>query len=318
MDEVATLVLTSNVKKVKRRISTTIRENNYLAIIADVGVGKTHLFNHLARMWESRPEKYVIIKGKAFLGANSRVPSIMKRMIRELEPDIKVPGDIESRYEVLEECLRKATHQGKKVILAIDEAQDLSLQTFRDLKKIHEISSLSQDNLFSILLFGKHGPIWDSLFKTAELGFRISRTSMNELSRDEIIAIAEERFKISFSGSKAKNLFSSKLRQKTPLAIKNMCDIIIKLSGFEGKVTSELIQEYSMTSIKGRLSMVGARQIDVLEKVKEMYPRSRANKGTISDTLNGRSHIDIDSEASRKIFEAADVVVTEKAKVQYS
>jgi hypothetical protein len=73
----------------------------------------------------------------------------------------------------------------KKIILAIDDAQDLDPdKTLRGLKKLREISWGSRMHLFSIILFGQ--PILKTLIdERPEIRYRINRIELKGFTKDE-------------------------------------------------------------------------------------------------------------------------------------
>lgn len=306
----STLIETQNVRRVKSAVKNTIQTNGFTAVVGDAGTGKTTLYNYYSELLKTAPEKYIYLNIKV-LGDSSRsqIQAIMKLFIQELDPDRIVPGNTLLRYSILKECLEKAVLARKKVILMFDEAQDLNIQVFRDLKKIHEIGNASAEHLFAIILFGKTSSRWKPIFNSEELGKRIKRMEMNPVSLEEIISLAEG-FGMKFDGKRSAASFSGHVKQKTPLGVRYHCDVIRSMEGFNGILTQELCRKYAQTGLKTHLSFHRISQTELLERLKEEFPETKITRNTLNSILNGK--IDPEEELEAKLQMAADGLISEK------
>lgn len=287
-------VETQNVRAAKNAVRDCVNNNGFMAVIAEVGAGKTRLFNILTEHWEKYPHKFSVVKLRSFRqrAGNSRISSIMNELIRAIDPDTDIPRVIEQRYALLEDCLRSSK---KNIILIIDEAQDMSVQTFRDLKKIHEIDG-DRENLFSIILLGKTHRQWNHILKTPELGYRINCLKLEDLTSDEIIQIAEESFNLKFENQRVRDRFCSAVKYKTPLGVKFISNALRMQTG-AGKtesftVTSEIIKIVPYLTIKYRVRQANIKNVDIVETAQKALPHRKINKQRISELLNG--HLDND------------------------
>lgn len=300
-EQMAPLVETQNVKKAKSQITKAVKHNEWVSIVAEVGSGKTHLYNHLLDFWQSRPDKFIVHEMKAFISYKSKVPSMMKELIQKVNPDANIPGFPEARYRVLKDALIEADAAGKKVILLIDECQDLSVDSFRDLKKVHEIAGNGKSHLFTIAMFGKLTPRYNTILSTRELGYRMTRVFYEELSNEDLILIAESRFGLSFKGEKAKLRFCSGLRSRTPLGVQDFAHVLEGLPSYEGKVTDELIMEYATFGWKLELRLRGSSQKEAAAFLSKLYPQMSGTKQKVSDFVSGK--LNPQSEEARMIEE---------------
>ncbi len=284
------LIETKNVKRVKKEIRFTLKNNGFLTVIATIGSGKTQMYNYLWRHWQMNPDKYALYCMKGFNSRYSRISHIMKNMIKALSPGITPPQCTEDKYTLLEQCLQNANKLGKKVILMIDEAQDLNDQTFFDMKKIHELGSEYSDSLFSIVLFGKNSVKWDKIFTNQELGCRIQRTHMDIISPDEAVEIANKRFGIKFQNEKAKERWLTYLPEtRTPLNVKHLINMLKKaVPEFDGIIGEEFLAEYFGTDKKILLKNNGITQAMIAQKVQDENPEIKSAKKRVSDFLNNK------------------------------
>lgn len=304
------LVETRNVKAVKQAVQNTLLENGFLAIVAEVGSGKTLLFNHLTEKWEAKPEKFVVVRIKSFKHLNSRIGTIMELMIEALDPELTIPKSIERRYEILRRLLRQAEHEKRYVIVIVDEAQDVNLQTLRDLKKIHELAG-TRTHLFSIVLFGKNmGKIWDLVFKSPELGYRIRRVRLDALTNEEVALMAEQRFHLRFASDRVKEKFVAMLTHRTPLGIQWVAEALHNLPEFESArrgeyvhITLEVLHRLPMARDKFRLDHAGIKHREVAERVKHDYPQLNISPPRVSEFLAGKPVTEAVGEAIAETIE---------------
>lgn len=254
---------TEQIDRIYKAIDTTVSKNGWIAISGDVGSGKSRLLAEKVKTWAQDPQKYIVIPTMSWKRQGSRVASIMKRMIKAIAPDEHVPGDVEYRAERLKTCLMRATRQNRKVILTIDEMQDLSEQSIRELKKVHEITGLGQPHLFSIVMIGKNSENIDAIFNGREIGYRCRRINTSELDNAEVISFAEEVFGLSFpsgkDGKQAKDYFCE-MAHHSPLGVQYLTDNILSIST---EVTVENIRKALVTDIKQQLKRYGYSMDDV-------------------------------------------------------
>ncbi|MBN2157888.1 MAG: ATP-binding protein [Spirochaetes bacterium] len=284
------LIETKNVKTVKNAVRDTITRNGFLAVIAEIGSGKTRICSELVDYWRQYPHKFAVVQMHGFRHKYSRISAIIQLMIEEIKPGIDTQAFmIEKKYQVLGEALRETK---KKVILVVDEAQDFNHQTFRDLKKIHEITGNGLKHLFSIILFGKTDRRWKQIFSMPELGFRIKHVNLEDLTQDEIIAIAEKSYLLSFQNERVKESFARFLQFKTPLGIEYSANAIRHRYGLDddkkAMVTQEIMQKLPFFTIKYQFKMLGIRQKDFAQYANDMGASKKINEQRTSEFFSGK------------------------------
>ncbi|EIE03248.1 ATP-binding protein [Leptospira licerasiae] len=227
-------VHTRNTDKITRSAYQAVKNNSWLAVTGEVGMGKTFLYNSLVEFFSSQPNRYILVHaGPAWESAlcGISIPFVMKHMIRTIRPGEQIPGNLNERYFRLREHLIWANSIGRKVVLVIDEAQALRISGLRDLKKIWEIASGEFDHLFSIIMFLKPETKISAIFAGPEIGHRVTSSYMAPLERSELLKIAEEGFGIKFERGKAgettRDLFVRGCRWQTPLAVKHMIEGLV-------------------------------------------------------------------------------------------
>ncbi len=308
-------VETKNVRSVKNAVRTAVNNNRMMAVIAEIGSGKTTLFNYLSDFWSRYPNRFRVLTVKGFDMQTSRISAIMKLLIETISPDTHIPMQIERIYDTLAFELKKFTgkNQSNRVILMIDEAQDLRLQTFRDIKKLYEISGNGQDHLLSIIFFGKPHRKWDALYSSPELGFRIQDVILEALTAEELVQIAEERFKLKFENNKVKTIFVGSIAYKTPLSVEHFARSLRKELGVDdgepALITQELVTRIPMLTYKFRFKQAGITQ-EVFAKYATQFLGRSVPRQRVNEFVNGN----LDSESLKKeLSMVADSILQDNA-----
>ncbi len=286
-------VETRNILTVKNAVRNSINNNSMMAVVARVGSGKTTIFNWLSDYWNQTPQKFRVITIKAFDSPNTRIGAIMKFMIEKINPDIHVPGGLEKQYRVLSQELANFTrNNSNRVILMIDEAQDMNNKTFRDIKKIHEITGNGKNNLFSVILFGKPHNRWNNLYADPELGYRINIFTLDELTQAEILTIAEKRFNLTFESEAVRKRFTAVIKYKTPLGVEFFAKSLKRKLGLDNDdtahVNAELVLAIPMIDLQFRAKQAGLKQSIIAERCREVITGKKINEQRVSEFFNNK------------------------------
>jgi len=306
-------VETANVRAVKNCVRDAVQNNAMAAVIAEVGSGKTTMVDYLTGYWKSSPNRFRVVTLKGFEMKNSRVGAFMRRLLEELNPRMQVPVHIEMMYEALSRELRAFTEQdNRRVILMIDEAQDLRPQTFRDLKKLHEINGHGHQHLMSIILFGKPSKRWKLIYEDAELGYRTHQVHLQSLSADDLIRLAEQRFNMRFDSATTRKRFTVALTFKTPLSVDYFSRVLRDYKSLTDTdplpVTAQDLVSVPLISKKQRLKKLGITQRETAEYCDAVIPGRKINEQRISEFLNGH----LEGELADLIDAAIEQLIAER------
>lgn len=307
-------VKTKEAERIFQTIYRAINNRAFVVVQGDVGYGKTEIQNQLMQFWESYPDKYIVLHFPGFKLNRSRINVLMKKLIKTISPSEHVPGDVESRYDVLRNVLADAEIKRARVVLLIDNAQDLSIDTLLELKKIHELRALGRENLLSIVLFAKTSHRFGQAFETPELGHRVNRITLNAPTDAELIQIAEKRFGMQIESGKhaktTKALFLQAAKHR-PSGIKYIYKELQFAGDQGGIVTLKKLQDLFRVTFLDRLKRNNLTVNDVKIRFKQEYGKD-IQKTTAYEAYNGgtrKVHDQIRDISERMINESQEEAV---------
>lgn len=302
-------LLTNNRKRIISSINKTIDDNGWRLVSGDVGSGKTILRDHLVQVWKDEPAKYLILEQPGFQHNQSRINNLMKRMIKIIQPDLRPPGDIESRYYLLKKLLMDTHRTKKKLILILDEFQDNSESTIREIKKIHEISGYGQKHLFSIIAFAKESPKMEGILSGRELGYRVSRSYTKLLTDEELIWFANE-YGLTIKDDKTKEYFLQHTHH-SPLAIDRIARILRDMKNFSGPVTIDVLRSAFSADRKEQINYYSISLSEIQERYKDNYGQ-HISKPMISQSMSGQKNTSV----AKQINRTTEELIAERSKQQ--
>lgn len=286
--EIAGLVPTKSFVKASQLIKRAVNHNTMLAVTGNAGIGKSTVREITLGRYAENFEKYKVIKPEAAVvySQSDKTASIISMMIEKLS-NTKPARDVVKRIDQLNSAL--ITNRGQRIILVIDEAQDLSQTTMYGLKKIHELSAKFKDGAaFSILLFGK--PNLRVKLQDYELGYRIENYQMLSMDKAELTAYLHNR-KIKF---KTPRLYDSfyQATKGLPLAAKKTVDEILKIAkerklDFDGAYSFHLTGDLSKSAREAGISNNDISKFFYQKygKVVDASTVHKANKGELNTKL---------------------------------
>lgn len=279
-------IKTDNSNRIVNFCNTIIARNQWAAIIGDTGSGKTEILKHLRTYLKGFPDRYIVTDIPVFFSAQPRTGAVMKELIRSIDPDVHIPGNIETKYRVLRNALVQAHIKGKKVVILFEESQNLSHNMMRELKMLHEIEGMGKSNLFSMVMFLKNDNKFQEIFKTREIGKRVLVEKMKLLADKEIIQIASDRFGMQFHDSSSKSEFI----QSTggyPATIKHIAQTLWATPGFTGNVSKAILASSRITQFKTELKEGGISNREIRIYLKQAKG-IEASVGFINEVINGK------------------------------
>src|SRR5262249_760967 len=166
------------------------REYGLLVMTGDIGTGKTFLLNSLIKILDEKTHA-------AFL-VNSLLDSFEILQYASEEFGLKITG--KSKAELLlnlKEFLSARAMTNEKIVLIIDEAQNLSIEVLENLRLLTNFEN-SEKKLIQIILVGQ--PQLEDTLKLPELGQLSQRVGfscrLSALSYDETKSYIETRLSV--------------------------------------------------------------------------------------------------------------------------
>ncbi len=208
------------------------KRKGFIAIIGEVGVGKTTILRAYLERKASKRQKIVYIFNPVL-----SYHGLLTAIFRNLEI-IPRHDDVTEMVNQLHEALIAEYQAGGTVVLAIDEAQNMPMDTLENLRMISNLES-STDKLIQIILLGQP-ELNTMLAQPALRQFRqriALRATISALSEEESRAFIEHRVKLA-SSSKPLVLFTKSAlnliiqqAQGIPRRLNILCDNAL-ITGF--------------------------------------------------------------------------------------
>jgi general secretion pathway protein A len=169
----------------------------FVVITGEVGVGKTTILRSYLEGVAKQKTKVVYI-----FNANVSFKNLLKTIYKELGLDAKT-GDTVEMLNDLYQILMEEYRQGNTVLLIVDEAQNMPIETLENLRMLSNLET-SKDKLIQIVLIGQYE--FDEILNLHELRQLkqriVIRSTIIPLSEKESMAYIKHRLdKAALNGS---------------------------------------------------------------------------------------------------------------------
>lgn len=140
--------------KTARQIEKAIREQRFVAVIGDIGSGKTILKKRIIHTVNQSSGRLRLFWPEFFNMDRVNSGSIVYWLLRQFGQE-RVPQDLLSRAGALKNILAKLSDDGVRVALGFDECHRLDERMIVALKNFWELGSGGFDRYLGVLLFGQ-------------------------------------------------------------------------------------------------------------------------------------------------------------------
>jgi hypothetical protein len=258
---------TNNSKRIMERARRVAKNGFNLVVTGMPGTGKTAIAEELAR--EFRMDGFPVIDlMAASSGGDNRTGFYLRQILKELEPDSKTPGAIELKFKEIRRMFYSAFAHKKKIVLVIDEAQNLNLSTIRGLKNIREQSRIVSEGkvhyVLSIIFFCKNYRNFLDNFLSKDPGDRFLQEEMETLEDSEVVDIARSIFGLKFENNAAKKDFVETVNG-FPSAIEKIYFSLETNPNFDGLVTTQALVSARLLQARQTLRQAGMNERDFVE-----------------------------------------------------
>ena len=227
----------------------------FIQLTGEVGTGKTTLVRTL--LLNRMPENANVA---VVLNPQLSVVEFLATICEELHIEVSHnKGSVKALTDALNEHLLSAHSQGRRTILVVDEAQNLSPAVLEQVRLLTNLET-SKQKLLQIILIGQP-ELRDLLARNdlRQLAQRITaRYHLEPLSREETASYIEHRLKVAgalgevFGSGAKKEVF--RLSQGVPRLINVICDraLLGAYAQESRRVTARLIRQ-AAAEVKGQL-----------------------------------------------------------------
>jgi general secretion pathway protein A len=213
-------------------------------VMGEVGIGKTTLIQTLLK----RVEDDVIVG--LISNAQGNRDDLLRWVLNALDIDPLGVDTYVALFQRFQDFVITAYAEGKRVVLVIDEAQNLGTETLEELRMLTNINS-GKDELLQLILVGQ--PELRTMIERPELrqfAQRVTSTyHLNPLDPKTTIEYIQHRLK-SVGGTgdeidKASRLIISRRSEGIPRVINKICDLALVYTASAGKkvVDVEILTE---------------------------------------------------------------------------
>jgi len=223
----------------------------FVVITGEVGVGKTTILrSYLEKV--DKPKVRIIY----LFNSNITFKNLLRTIYKELGLDVKT-DDIVEMLNNLYQILMEEYKQGNTVLLIVDEAQNMPIETLENLRMLSNLET-SKNKLFQIVLIGQHEfeKILD-LHKLRQLKQRIAiRSTIIPLTEEESMDYVKHRLaKVAVNQSE---VFTQgalkrivKVAKGIPRNLNILCDNALitgfgyKIKPVNAKIVKEVIADFN-------------------------------------------------------------------------
>jgi len=287
-------------------LAESVEEGGIYSITGERGIGKTTVRNEMIQYLKDDLHRFAVSVLESMDLNLVRMTTIQSALVMDLSSETP-SGFAENRSRQINRILGGLTAAGRRVVLLIDEAQNLRFGTMESLKMLTEMRwALLKKPLITILLFGQ--PVLDArLARDEGLRLRVTPFRMRGLTTDEVLQYIDLRCRAA-SGN-MEGIFNGDAlayiaeHQHSPLHINGICSQCMRAarSAGEKKVTLEMV--YSCGGIRSPKTILRENGITIHKFAKLIGISDR----TVKRVLNGEENV---SEEQQKKISAGLADIT--------
>lgn len=185
--EAKDVYLPMNYRQTREAMIWAARNGNLIAVVGESGAGKSVLMRDaIERITSDDEQQMRIIQPQVIDKTRLTSGMITEAIIYDLAPDAKVRRSMEGKERQAQTLLKDSHKAGRRHVLVIEEAHDLSIHTLKLLKRYWEIVE-GHRHLLGIILIGQpelQARLENHSYEARELINRLEIASLEPLGRD--------------------------------------------------------------------------------------------------------------------------------------
>jgi len=153
--------ITDSIREVRAALRQTAKYGGMLAVVGEVGSGKSILRRDLHEWVNQGDEPITIVEpyvtnmeDNDARGKNLRAKDIEGTVIRALDPHTRLAANTQDRTLQMHKLLKASAKLGQKHVIVVEEAHALSIPTLKHLKRLYELDDGFR-RLLAIVLIGQ-------------------------------------------------------------------------------------------------------------------------------------------------------------------
>lgn len=289
---------TRDVKRAARAVINAAQEYVISIVVGDVGAGKSSVVGYALKQL---PESVIIVEPAPLESEQITIRDIEREIIYALVGRVGTypAKNLLARNRIVARALGQVK---RKVLLVIDEAQGLRMQTLRALKRLWNLSYMGRSPLMGIALFGQYS-LETKLAELYELEGRAEIIRLSGLAEDEIEPYLESKVSGLFDGATAQELYRN---ARVPLQVNNLARQTIVTAYLRGKTVIDAEDVQIAVGQNPRLLLVRRYGLTITEVAREAGITKQQAHKALHNVYGGRS------EALKKTMAAVDRLVKAK------
>lgn len=234
------------VGRIMERLYEAVEEGGIHAVTGERGIGKTTAKNEVLNHFDENRSRFAYSIVECMDLRIVTMSTINTAIITDLSSE-KPKSSNEARSRQVTRILGELSPH-KKVVLVIDEAQRLPIETLEKLKMLTERRWGVRTKLITVLLFGQ-AELSYKLARDEGLMLRVTQYRMAGLTSDEVLQYIDLRCRV--AGGNMRDIFEEDVlvyvaeNQHSPLHINHVCGSAMRMARNAGekKVTLAMIYE---------------------------------------------------------------------------
>lgn len=272
--------------RIMEMLSEAVEEGGIYSVTGERGIGKTTGKNEIMNYFRENKHRFACSILECMNLKNVTLSTIQTALIIDLSSESPKPY-AEHRSRQVRRILGELADR-KKVVLIIDEAQNLKVNTLENLKMLTEMTWGFRSRLITVLLFGQ-AELNYRLSRDEGLMMRVTKYHMKGLTTDEVLQYIDLRCRT--AGGNMREIFENDVltyiaeNQHSPLHINHVCSSAMRMARRAGEKKVKLCMIYECGGIRSPRQILRDNGISIKAFAKQIHMHDQK----VTKMLNGDS-----------------------------